>query len=250
MIILCGLLVINQRQFATGNFEYGIPTQLEGVVYKSPVPHLIVNFGSDQFGTKLSKTILLVGFGKSGAVKAIEQIEDKLGRSIVGKSIVLTGYLIYGDGKTIFQIMESENSNSVMNATEVQVQNPMIDKGEAAILGEVIDPKCYFGVMKPGEGKPHRSCAIRCIAGGIPPVFHVANSSAYFILMGENLEPVNEQVLALVGDQVELKGRMMEMNEWNVLVLDKNELKRLAKTRTLKLNLLAMEAGMTFCGEH
>lgn len=34
---------------------------------------------------------------------------------------------------------------------------------------EIIDPKCYFGVI-PGKGKIHRSCAIRCISDGIPPV--------------------------------------------------------------------------------
>jgi len=25
------------------------------------------------------------------------------------------------------------------------------------LQGEIIDPKCYFGVMKPGKGKIHRS---------------------------------------------------------------------------------------------
>jgi hypothetical protein len=250
MIVICVLMVFNLRNVSTANFEYGIPTQLEGVVYKTPVPHLIMNLGVDQFGIKLSKTILLVGSGKSGAINAIQQIEDKRGGSIVGKSIVLTGYLIYGDGKTIFQIMDSGNSNPVMSENTTQIQSSMIAMGEITVLGEVIDPKCYFGVMKPGEGKPHRSCAIRCIAGGIPPVFHVGNSSDYFIILGENFEPINQEVLGLVGDQVKLKGKVMRMNEWKILVVNTSELKSLVKVKAFKQNLLAMNEGMTFCGTH
>ncbi len=250
MMVICGLLVFNQRNFSTANFEYGIPTQLAGVVYKVPVPHLIVNLGVDQFGTKLFKTILLVGSGKSGAVKAIEHIENELGQSIAGKNIVLNGYLIYGDGKTIFQIAGSKSIDSMMNANTTEIQSSMIDMGETVVLGEVIDPKCYFGVMKPGEGKPHRSCAIRCIAGGIPPVFHVGNTSGYFILVGENFEPINQEVLGLVGDQIKLKGKVMLMNEWKVLVVNRSELKSLAKIKAHKNNLVAMNEDMTFCGVH
>jgi hypothetical protein len=250
IVLISGLVVLNQRNFSTANFEYGIPTQLEGVIYKAPVPHLVINLGVDQYGKKLFKTILLVGYGKSGAMNAIEHMEEKLGRSMVGKSIVLTGYLIYGDGKTIFQIMDSKNSNPVMGENTTEIQNSLIDMGDTVVLGEVIDPKCYFGVMKPGEGKPHRSCAIRCIAGGIPPVFHVGNSSEYFILLGENFEPINREVLGLAGDQVKLKGKVMLMNEWKVLVVNTSELKSLAKTKAVSRNLLTMNEGMTFCGTH
>ena len=45
------------------------------------------------------------------------------------------------------------------------------------VKGEIVDPKCFFGVMKPGEGKPHKDCAIRCILGGIPPVLKVTDES-------------------------------------------------------------------------
>ena len=54
--------------------------------------------------------------------------------------------------------------------------------------------------MKPGEGKTHRSCAIRCIAGGIPPVFKT-DSSGYFLLVNEKNEPVSSEIVNIVGDQ-------------------------------------------------
>ena len=48
-----------------------------------------------------------------------------------------------------------------------------VDLGEHTLRGEIVDIKCYLGVMKPAHGKPHRSCAARCISGGIPPVLMV-----------------------------------------------------------------------------
>lgn len=35
--------------------------------------------------------------------------------------------------------------------------------------GELVDTKCYFGVMRPATGKVHRACAVRCLDGGVPP---------------------------------------------------------------------------------
>jgi len=249
MALICGLIVLNQRMFTTNNFEYGIPSKLEGVIYTEPVPRLVINLGVDQHGNKIFKTILLVGYGKSGADQAIQSIEAKLGRSIVGKRIALNGYLIYGDGKALLQISGDENSNPLI-AENTETQSKLIEIGEVIVFGEVIDPKCYFGVMKPGEGKPHRSCAIRCLAGGIPPVFHVGTSSEYYFLLGEDFQPINDQVLSLVGDQVKLEGKVMRMHEWKVLVVKRDKLMSLAKAKELRQNLLAMNEGITVCGVH
>jgi len=40
--------------------------------------------------------------------------------------------------------------------------------GEFDLVGEIVDSKCYFGNMNPGNGKVHRDCAVRCMSGGIP----------------------------------------------------------------------------------
>jgi hypothetical protein len=36
-----------------------------------------------------------------------------------------------------------------------------VDLGEVQLTGEIVDSKCYFGVMNPGNGKVHRDCAVR-----------------------------------------------------------------------------------------
>ena len=41
------------------------------------------------------------------------------------------------------------------------------------LRGEIVDSKCYLGVMNPGEGTVHRDCAARCLSGGLPPMLVV-----------------------------------------------------------------------------
>jgi hypothetical protein len=43
------------------------------------------------------------------------------------------------------------------------------DLGAVTLTGELVDTKCYIGVMRPATGKVHRACAIRCLSGGVPP---------------------------------------------------------------------------------
>lgn len=85
--------------------------------------------------------------------------------------------------------------------------------GPLTLRGQIIDPKCHFGAMKPGEGKVHRACAVRCISGGIPPVLAVRERSAsagerlvYYILTDLAGEPVNHAVLDFVAEPVEITG--------------------------------------------
>jgi hypothetical protein len=49
--------------------------------------------------------------------------------------------------------------------------------GTAALTGELVDTKCYFGVMRPATGKVHRGCAVRCLSGGVPPGLLVRDAS-------------------------------------------------------------------------
>ena len=54
--------------------------------------------------------------------------------------------------------------------------------GEVTIIGEIVDSKCYLGVMNPGRTKVHRDCATRCISGGIPPMLVTADAT--YLLVG------------------------------------------------------------------
>jgi hypothetical protein len=95
--------------------------------------------------------------------------------------------------------------------------------GNSTLRGEILDPKCYLGVMKPGEGKPHRSCAIRCISGGIPPFFKTVNlqdERQYFFLLDADGNPIHQQVAQYVADEVQLCGSIEQWDNWYILKVD------------------------------
>lgn len=49
-------------------------------------------------------------------------------------------------------------------------------RGKVVLIGELVDTKCYFGVMRPATGKVHRACAVRCLSGGVPPGLLIRDS--------------------------------------------------------------------------
>ena len=224
-LIVGYLLSTHQKKFSTANFEFGKTTEIKGVYYNSPVQMLKV-FDKNN----LSMTIPLVGYGKHGAETAIMELEKEKGVSLNGRVVTLKGSLIYGDGKTLLQV--DKNDNPIVNIGAVStVQLQQKELGTQTIRGEIIDPKCYFGVMKPGEGKVHRDCAIRCILGGIPPVLHVQNDkgeSNYYLIVGPNGEKMNEAVQDFVAEPVSIQARVVQQDDWIILYTGKESIKRIS----------------------
>jgi hypothetical protein len=88
------------------------------------------------------------------------------------------------------------------------------------LVGQIVDSKCFFGVMKPGELAPHRACAVRCISGGIPPVLVVRDaegSAAYYLLADEDGRAVNERVLDKIAVPVSVAGELVRHGDLLVL---------------------------------
>ncbi|MEL6656284.1 MAG: hypothetical protein AAFP77_04145 [Bacteroidota bacterium] len=224
LMILLPLLAISvvywQQPFNDHNFEFGQLTEISGTYHDLPYPTLVADKGILAEG--LSTSILLVGYGKFGAEGIISDMEAAHGSSLNGKNVSLRGTLIYGDDRTLLELTEQADAlvqvgEQTSTALRMQSLSPI------SVSGEVIDPKCYFGVMKPGEGKTHKSCAIRCISGGIPPVLKqevAAGSYEYYLIQDAQGRPVNEKILSLVGEQVRLNGQTSEANGWKVLYID------------------------------
>ncbi len=218
------LLAVSQKKFGKGNFEFGTLTEVKGVYSNMPVPNIKVSAGKDIWGNSDYITIPLVGYGKFGADGIIEEIEKQKNTLLDDKLITLKGTLLYNDGKIIMQVDGND-----MPVTNIGVNDPAIikvtgkDLGNIMIKGEIIDPKCYFGVMKPGEGKPHKDCAIRCILGGIPPMLHALNEkgeSNYYLIVGPHAEKMNQAVQGHVAEPVEIEARAVQYNDWVVLYVN------------------------------
>lgn len=232
LALIIGLMLASfQKKFSTGNFEFGKITELKGIYFNSPVPMLRVLNGKDIFGNASYTSIPLVGYGKHGAETAIMELEKEKDVSFNGKELTLKGTLIYSDGKILLQV--NKDDDPVVNigkevAAELPKQNEL---GIQKIKGEIIDPKCYFGVMKPGEGKVHRDCAIRCILGGIPPVLKAMNEKGeknYYLLVGPNGEKMNEAVQDYVAEPVEIEARAVQLDDWVILYVKDKNIKRIS----------------------
>ncbi|MEO8770220.1 MAG: hypothetical protein ABI402_09055 [Ferruginibacter sp.] len=248
IVILFGVtLALLQKKFDTGNFEFGTLTEVKGIYFNKPVPLIKVINGKDIWGNLSYITIPLVGYGKYGADGIIADIEKEKNISLDEKEITLKGTLLYNDGKTIMQV--SANDKPLISFANIKAATTLLplqkELGERKVKGEIIDPKCFFGVMKPGEGKVHRDCAIRCILGGIPPVMLVRNSKGdknYYLVVGPNGEKMNEAVHDYVAEPVEMDARLVQYDDWIIMyVKDKQPINRISGLALLK------DEGGIFC---
>jgi hypothetical protein len=127
--------------------------------------------------------------------------------------------LIYRDDQKMIAL--SGGSIAVLGDAQ---QNQVVPKnlGEFDLVGEIVDSKCYLGNMNPGNGKVHRDCAVRCLSGGIPPVFATNDfngSPAVLLLTGPNQKRLpREAFLDRVAQPMRIHGRVMQIG--NTLLLE------------------------------
>ena len=73
--ILVFLVVFFQKPFNNHFFDFGNISEVTGIYYNSPVPMLVADEG--ELEDNLSKEILLVGFGKFGALGTMQSIQEQ-----------------------------------------------------------------------------------------------------------------------------------------------------------------------------
>jgi hypothetical protein len=183
---VAAILIVGQHPFPAASFEFQQYRDFRGALIAEPYPALAIP------GQGLPW--LLVGPGKHG-------VGDM--RSLDGREVKLTGErIIRGDDHMIEM---AGQPSTLSNAVALRV--PDIELGEVQLTGEVVDSKCYFGVMNPGAGKVHRDCAVRCISGGIPPAFLVRDSSGNTVTL--LLANWNRDLLHHIAEPVNIRGRLV-----------------------------------------
>jgi hypothetical protein len=214
--------VLFVREFNSFSFELGNVKTFSGIYFAEPFPVLVLDEG--QSPVPGNQVALLVGYGKHGARTYLQGAQ---GGEPDSHRIKISGTLIYGDGKVLIELTEKEEA---LKRVDRGGFTPQVGgRVPVSLSGEIVDPKCWFGVMKPGEGKVHKSCAIRCISGGIPPVLRVSDGEAnsYFLLKGSEGQDINADVLDYVAESVRVEGVYEEVNGWNVLYIHPDSLFRL-----------------------
>jgi hypothetical protein len=212
------ILVFGQRLFDNSAFEYGKLRTFEGIVETQPYPTLLVERPGAVGREEKYSRYLMVAPEKHAA--------DDLVAGFDGKQAHLQGQLIYREGGTMIEVVPgSIASVDAVPATK----EPIRDLSPVTVTGEIVDSKCYMGVMNPGRGKVHRDCAARCLSGGIPPIFVSSNGEDQYLLVSPDGAAIGRDALReFVAEPITVHGELLQKGERRLLRIDTRELRHTA----------------------
>ncbi len=167
------------------------------------------------------RSIMLLTQGKHSAAAFTEALD--------GKHVKVTGFSIERGG---WMSMELRNSDDIAETIAPEgASAPAIEPLETVTLsGEVVDSKCFMGVMKPGGGKVHRACAALCVAGGIPPMLVVKQTDGNrygYMLVDQQGNSAAEEVAETIAMPVSITGQLERRGDLTYLRLADKGLQRL-----------------------
>ena len=221
-----GLALLLER-FDEGVFEYGTVRDYEGELLVDPHPRLLTADGP-------AEGYLLVGVGKHGL--DVNGEPSAPWTPSPSTKTELSGTLIRKPEAAMLEVHSLELPEGAPEARPAVEPNPPAapatddspldsesvgpESGAATnvirvrghtLLGEIVDTKCYLGVMKPGRGKPHRDCASLCIRGGIPAALLVRTEGGerhLVHLLNPRGQPLGRELLEWMGEPVEVWGTL------------------------------------------
>ena len=216
-VLFAVFLPVVHDQFNVGKIQ-GVQ-ELEGLLVADPVPHLVVpRPGNVESNVPFSRYVLS-GTGKTAPKASV--LEH------LGQWVKLNGIVVSRNQLSVIAVRSTE---VIDPPTSVSISpNDGTSLGQYTLTGEIVDGKCYPGIMKPGQGKTHRACAIRCISGGVPAVFRVQNNRndvMYFLLADRQGQAVNDRILDLVADPIRIVGEVIQYDDMFVVQADPNTYER------------------------
>jgi len=215
-VVVALLLVRGQGRYDQSSFEFGTLRTFEGVVTVQPYPALLVARPGDTGQVEPYSRYLLVGAGKRGA--------DDLIAGFAGKMVKLRGQLIYRAGLTMVEV--EPGSVTAAEGPAKGLPGTKRDVGIVTVTGEIVDSKCYLGVMNPGRGKVHRDCASRCLSGGVPPIFITSDGRNQFLLAGTDGGRLRYEILRdFVAEPITVTGRLVQRGEERILMISPDTLR-------------------------
>lgn len=207
-------LPVWQQSPGSGAWETDSVVTIEGVAQAEPYALLRVPAGEN--GSAI-RTFLLVEEGKFGA--------QQRALPLAGQYVRATGTILHREGRQMLELSAAKDAL-------VHVQAPASTDAErlafparrqqmpVTLRGELIDPKCYLGAMRPGGGKTHKACAMLCISGGIPPMLVTrdqAGRETYYLLMTPDGKSAQDILLNYVGNLVEIQGTLETWDDLFIL---------------------------------
>jgi hypothetical protein len=198
-----GALLADAHQPAgSGTWDLSTVRTFTGQLLRDPYPILVA---SDIDGTP--RMALLVSDSKRGLQRLVEQHPNPF--------VTITGTLITRGRHAM--IAAVGGNDWITDAAAVPVTPmPEVDEGPAMVLGEILDAKCWFGAMRPGDGKVHKACASLCVRGGLPLAFCAngcGDGAEIFLFLDAEGKPHGPELLPFVADPVYANGQIIRVGD-------------------------------------
>jgi hypothetical protein len=206
---------VSSSQKAVGKGQWLLAEEKTYQGYLSHDPYPVLHVIGDQ-----PESIILMSQGKHSSANLTAALD--------GNEVTVTGFPIERGGWKLLELRDMSDVKVVSSkAPHKAVAEPL---GEVTLSGEIIDSKCFMGVMKPGEGKVHRACAAMCIAGGIPPMLVVNESDGMrygYILIGPQGQAAADLVIQDVAVPVSVFGQLERRGDLTYLRIAENGINRI-----------------------
>jgi hypothetical protein len=226
LVVLLSVAVIaaRQRPADPGTFEFGITRQFGGVLREAPLP-ILRSVSSNGAVTNY----LLVGLGKHGL--------PTFARGHDGERVRFQGSLIHRGGAVMIELNDAASFETLGRPPPNESVPRSETVGDVVLTGELVDTKCWFGVMRPAAGKVHRACAVRCLSGGVPPgllVQDAQGNGVVVLLVGADPTPLRFNVqwaarIVTATGTLELKDEVPVLRVTSLALGNMNETRSLTK---------------------
>jgi hypothetical protein len=217
--LVASLIAIGHVRLDGGTFDFGRPRTIAGVITAHPYPS--IRFEPPSAPGRQApggRWALLVAPGKHGA--------GALAAPFDGQRVTLDATRIQRGAEVMFEAapgtiaadpaagtpsVETSSAGNVAAPDAATARTRQREGNPVTLRGEIVDSKCFLGVMVPGEGKTHKDCASLCLRGGIPPAFVVRDRegrTALLLLVSESGGSLAGHAAAsrLAGEPIEVTG--------------------------------------------
>ena len=184
----------------------GPVARLTGVLAATPYPMLYVEDAAAPSGVR---TILIVAEGKCTSALKLAARSNQV--------VTAAGKLIERGERRMLEVPLA--LDRWLEASGAAVKLPPLraeSLGRAELAGQIMDTKCFFGVMRPSVGKTHKACATLCIRGGIPPSFWVRRrdgQESVLLMTDASGAALGEAILPLVAERVAAQGELVRVGD-------------------------------------
>lgn len=216
-LLIAGVLPAQQNDPGEGVWDLSGVTEYTGVLLAEPYPAIVIP--QEDGGVQ---TVLLASQVKTGVR---ERVAD-----FAGRVATVRGNLAERNGRALLTLLDDAAAIEPADAeARIALPTPQ-DQGRYQLTGQIIDPKCYLGAMKPGEGKVHKACATLCIKGGIPPMFFTQSPDgqrSLYLLTGSDGQAIFDSIEAYIADPITAEGTIEQHGDLTWFKIDAATIERL-----------------------